>query len=57
MLNNSLTIRIDDDGALDPNDNETVNEFTINAFAVTPQLGTNEIQVNTILHEISMFLP
>ena len=49
---NLLTIRIDDDGALDPNDDEAIYEFVINAFAVTPQLGTTELQVNVILHEI-----
>ena len=47
--NNLLTIRIDGDGALDPNDNETVYEFTISAFADTPY---TELLVNTILHEI-----
>ena len=53
--NNLLTIRIDDDRALDPNDNKAVYEFTIRAFGVTPQLGTTEIQVNIILHEIGKF--
>ena len=54
--NNLLTLRIDDDGALDPNDNETVYEFIIRAIIVTPQLGTIELQVNIILHEIGKFL-
>ena len=53
--NNLLTIRIDDDGALDPNDNKTVYEFIIRAFAVTLQHGTTELQVNVILHEIGKF--
>ena len=54
--NNLLTIRIDDDGALDPNDNKTVYEFTINVSAVTPHNGTTKLPVNIILYEIGMFL-
>ena len=53
--NNLLTIRKDDDGALDPNDNKTVYEFAIRAFGATPQLGTTELQVKTILHETGKF--
>ena len=54
--NNLLTIRIDDDEALDPNDNEAIYEFTIRAITVTPQLGTTELLVNVILHEIGKLL-
>ena len=54
--NNLLRIRIDDDGALNPNDNEAVYEFTIRAFAVTSLGSTTVLLENVILHEISKFL-
>ena len=55
-VKNLLIIRIDDDRALDPNDNETVYEFTVSAFAVTLHNGTTKLPVNMIYHEIDMFL-